>query len=91
MHRRLRFAKWAAVFTTGAFLAQFGTICNSTVTAFTAQSGFLIDDTGRLFGLLNVCGTENFQIVTNGVPGDIQNDDDDLMYGCPVTQIIVEP
>lgn len=91
MRRRLRYAKWAAMFTTGAFLAQFGTICNSTTTAFIAQTGFLIDDSGRLFGLLNVCGAENVQIVTDGIPGDILNNEDDLMYGCPVRQIIDEP
>ncbi len=91
MRRKLRFAKWAAMFSTGAFLAQFGTICNSSFTAFGAQSGFLIDNSGRLFGLFNVCGVENVQIVAENVPGDVINQDDDLMFGCPVRQIIVEP
>lgn len=90
MRRRKRKVVLAAYLSIGAMVLQFGQACtifNSVATAGVASSGILIDDNGFFLGLVNVCGTPNTQFVTNGIPGEINNAEDDLMFGCPVTQI----
>jgi|GEM_PF-1754727 len=91
MKKSKRRAKLAAYLTIGAMVFQFGqacTIVNSVATAGVASSGILIDDNGFFLGLINVCGTENFQASINGVPvGVVQNAEDDLFVGCPVTLV----
>lgn len=91
MKMKKKRAKLAAYLTMGAMVFQFGQACtifNSVATAGVASSGILIDDNGFFLGLINVCGTPNFQLIDNGIPvGEVQNADDDLFFGCPVTQI----
>ncbi len=89
MKRWRRKALLAGYLTTGAFLMQLGTICNSTITAGGASGGFLIDDNGAFMGIVNVCGQENIQIVDEaGIPGQLLNTEDDLMFGCPAREIV---
>lgn len=89
MRRWKRKALVAAYLTTGAFLMQLGTLCNSTVTAGGGSGGFLIDDNGAFLGIVNVCGQENVQLVDeNGIPGDLLFTEDDLMFGCPAREVV---
>lgn len=96
MSRRLRRkVKLAGYLATGALVLQFGQACtifNSVATAGIGTSGFLIDNNGSLFGIFNVCGQQNIQTVTpEGVPVNLLNTEDDLMFGCPAQQIVVNP
>jgi len=89
MRRWRRKALIASYLTTGAFLMQLGTICNSTMTAGVGSGGYLIDDNGAFLGIVNVCGQENIQIVDeDGIPTDLLNTEDDLMFGCPAREIV---
>ncbi|MCA9256515.1 MAG: hypothetical protein KDA33_12795 [Phycisphaerales bacterium] len=84
--------KLAGYLTAGAMLLQFGQACaviSSVATAGVSSSGFLIDNNGYFLGLFNVCGAENIQIVDeNGIQLDLQNTEDDLMFGCPARQVV---
>ncbi len=89
--RKTRMLLLTGYFMAGAFMTQFLTLCSSTATAGTATSGMLIDNNGYFLGLLYVCGAENFFVTdVNGIPGPVQNSGDDLMYGCPAQEIIIE-
>ncbi len=81
----------ASYITAGAFMTQFLTLCASAGTAGLSSSGLLIDNNGFFLGLLQVCGQANFIIVDdNNIPvGGVQNQADDLMYGCPVERIVI--
>ncbi len=89
MKRWRRTALLAGYLSAGAFLMQLGTMCNSTMTAGGASGGFLIDDNGAFLGLINVCGQENVIVIDeDGIPGEVQFAEDDLMFGCPARRII---
>lgn len=85
----------ACYLTTGAIILQLGPLCtmvNTTLTTGVSTSGFLLDDNGNLLGIpfFNMCGQPDIQTVDeDGVPIDLFNTGDDLMLGCPVTQIVV--
>lgn len=94
MSRRSRrisvIARYMAV---GAIITQLGPLCtigNSALTSGIGRSGVLIDPEGRLFGVLNVCGTPNIQGVDadGNAIGDTINAGDDLLYGCPSTAVL---
>jgi len=91
MKKSKKRAKLAAYLTMGAMVFQFGQACtifNSVATAGVASSGILIDDNGFFLGLINVCGTQNIQGSVNGIPfGEVMNNEDDLLVGCPVTLV----
>ncbi len=95
MRKQRRIRILASYLATGAIILQLGPLCtmvNTTLTTGVSTSGFLLDDNGDLFGLpfLNMCGQPDFQEVDEfGVPGPVQQGEDDLMFGCPVTQIVV--
>ncbi len=89
MRRWKRKALLAGYLTTGAFLLQLGPICSSTMTAGVGSGGLLIDGNGAFLGIVNVCGQENVQIVDlDGVPGELLNEEDDLMFGCPAREVV---
>lgn len=85
--RKARMLLLSGYVAAGAFMTQFLTLCGSTATAGVSSSGILIDDNGYFLGLLYVCGQENIVTVTNGIPGQVQFTEDDLMFGCPARQI----
>ncbi|MBX3394498.1 MAG: hypothetical protein KF841_03935 [Phycisphaerae bacterium] len=88
--RKIRMFVLAGYVAAGAFVTQFLTLCASTGTAGLSSSGLLIDNNGYFLGLLYVCGTENYAIrAADGVLGPVINQDDDLMWGCPVREIPV--
>lgn len=87
--RKIRIAGYLMA---GAMLLQVGNACavvNSVATAGVASSGLLIDDNGYFLGLFNVCGVENVAVFdANGVLQNVNNTDDDLMFGCPATRVV---
>jgi hypothetical protein len=90
--RKARKLVLAGYLLAGAFMTQFLTLCSSAATAGAASSGLLVDNNGYFLGLLYVCGSENFYVTDEtGVPGPVQNSEDDLMYGCPAQAIVVPP
>ena len=90
--RHKRMARAASYLVTGAIILQLGGFCtifNTTATTTLGGSGFLIDDNGNFLGVFAVCGLENFIVIDeDGIPqGEVQDTEDDLLFGCPVRQI----
>ena len=91
MRIRRRWLSLAAYLTTGAVIAQLSacyTIAGTTIAPGTSE--LLIDANGRVLGIFNVCGVADVQLIdADGVPGPVLFTEDDLMHGCPITQIPV--
>ena len=89
MKRKLRIWKIATCISMGAYMMQLGgcfAIGANSILASTPFGTILTD-----LGFPGVCGTPNFVILdANGVPGEIQNAEDDLVYFCPVTVIMAQ-
>lgn len=86
MKRRLRLWKIATCISVGAYMLQLGTCLSSGANTLLSSIPFgtILTDAG----LSGVCGTPNFVVVdANGIPGDVQFAEDDLVYFCPVTVI----
>lgn len=87
MKRKLRIWKIATCISMGAYMMQLGgclSIAGNTLLASTPFGTILTD-----LGIPGVCGTPNFVILdANGIPGEIQNAEDDLVSFCPVTVIV---
>ncbi|MEK6642690.1 MAG: hypothetical protein AABZ08_02185 [Planctomycetota bacterium] len=92
MKRRRRLVKVATFLALGGLVTQAGAcwiIGANTLLPGVAQG--LVDANGRFLGLVNVCGIPNvLPVDVNGIAGELQNGQDDLVTVCPVT-VVVEP
>ncbi len=88
-----RTAVLAAYLVTGALILQIGPMCSMLSTFGVAAFDFstLLDENERFLGVFAPCGVPNtIEVDELGRPiGEIQNTEDDLIYDCPVTQIVV--
>lgn len=87
-----RVVRLATYLVTGAILLQFGgciaMALNSGAAAF--DVGSLLDENELLFGVFAPCGRPNVQLVDgDGVPlGGVLFSEDDLIWDCPITEIL---
>ncbi len=94
--RRRRSTVLAAYLICGAIVLQLGPMCsmlgNTGIAAF--DFSIFLDENEMLFGLFNVCGVPNtLRVDEDGIPltgATIQNSEDDFIFDCPVTLIVVE-
>jgi hypothetical protein len=94
--RRRRSSVLAAYLICGAIVLQLGPMCsvvgNTGIAAF--DFSMLLDENESLFGLFYPCGRPNtLRVDENGDPiagAEIENTEDDMIYDCPVTYIVVE-
>ncbi|RIK67693.1 MAG: hypothetical protein DCC65_06075 [Planctomycetota bacterium] len=88
MKRRIRILKIASMLSVGAYVMQINNCITGGINTALAATPFgtILTD----LGFPGVCGTPNFIVVDeNGIPtGEVQNTEDDLVYFCPVTQIV---
>lgn len=91
--KRGRVAILVACLTAGAFLLQLGPCTVMALSTGTAAFNFgsLLDGDGRFLGIFAMCGRPNVLYVdVNGIPdGGILYTEDDLIYDCPYTEIVV--
>lgn len=92
MKRRTRIAFLAAYLSIGGIVVQLAGCFDIAATTGLASLdvSLLTDAEGRLFGVFNVCGIPDILVVDqNGVPIDILNTEDDLVFNCPISETIV--
>lgn len=82
----------AAYLLTGALVLQIGPMCSMLTTFGAAAFDFstLLDENERFLGVFAPCGVPNtITVDEQGIPtGEVQNSEDDLIFDCPVTQIV---
>ena len=85
--KRRRLIKIATFLALGSIVTQAGACwIIGANTLIAGAAGALLDANGRFLGVINVCGIPDVVVVdTNGVAGEVQNDEDDLFTGCPIT------
>ncbi len=92
-NKRRRISILAGYILAGAVLLQLGP-CISMILPLGAAAfdvGALLDENGYLFGLFNLCGRMNIQYVDkdgNPTDGDVLYTEDDLIWDCPVRQVL---
>jgi hypothetical protein len=76
----------------GTILTQLGG-CLTLGTTFGTASfdiSLLLDDQGRFLGVFAVCGTPNLLVIQEGQEiGEVINTEDDLVFGCPISGVVV--